>query len=496
MESQADSVSLSSRGKASFFLQASEKGRAFYNALAVLFSKASFALGLTGTLLSAVLGGGFLIEFAVDDPCLPHRLFRFAVIFSVGVFSGSLALFLLKKDKKLFLFKSAFFLLITGATLYGANSVVSFLLPRWPVIGLHGIKPASFWRQTNGTQPVGFNSWGQRDKERARQTLPGIYRVAFVGDSFLEESIVPLSVRVEENLRPSPVEILNLGVSNSAPDEYFYRIKNITLPLKPKHCFLFFYTGNDFISECTLKSFWGLASVYPRDSLLSLMGLSHLNHILTNHKRPFLTGWGKSSLLYEMEKSRQKTISAANDENLKQFLLSFVDEKYQPALLERLNQPHLQEFFAVLRNPDDGLFRSYYLQAALRFAAGEIEKYPPISETHSFGWIKKAAELCRKEGVAFTLVVVPEAFQVDSRMQKQYSHVADMRALFRAKTEAAERLVEHAEEEGIDCINLFPILDNQPGTYLNLDGHWSSRGIELVSEAMTKEMRRRMKKPV
>jgi len=33
--------------------------------------------------------------------------------------------------------------------------------------------------------------------------------------------------------------VINLGVSATAPDEYYYRLENIALPLAPKQVFVF-----------------------------------------------------------------------------------------------------------------------------------------------------------------------------------------------------------------------------------------------------------------
>ena len=58
-------------------------------------------------------------------------------------------------------------------------------------------------------------------------------RIAFIGDSFLDEGIgASLSLVTEKLLDRADVEVVNLGVSATSPDEYFYRAAHVALPLE------------------------------------------------------------------------------------------------------------------------------------------------------------------------------------------------------------------------------------------------------------------------
>ena len=105
-------------------------------------------------------------------------------------------------------------------------------------------------------------------------------------------------------------------------------------------------------------------------------------------------------------------------------------------------------------------------------------------------WAVESADRCRRRGVEFTLVVVPEAFQVDSRMREQWLPLTDMRQLTKPCGEAAGRLCRRAVAAGLDVLDLHPVLQDIPGTYLNLDGHWSDKGVEIVSDALVRHLRR------
>jgi hypothetical protein len=91
---------------------------------------------------------------------------------------------------------------------------------------------AFFW---NGRNPyciefrvqVSTNSFGFRDKPRARDKPPGAVRIAVLGDSFIEGIQVPLEqtataqleARLDERL-PARAEVLNFGVSNYSIAQY------------------------------------------------------------------------------------------------------------------------------------------------------------------------------------------------------------------------------------------------------------------------------------
>lgn len=363
----------------------------------------------------------------------------------------------------------------------------------WPAMGLHGVEPeagrkawhrSALWRK-DGT----LNSWGQRDLERPPAPPAGRVRVALVGDSFLEEGgTAPLSVRTEQ-LSGNPYEVLNLGVSATGPGEYYYRIKNIALPLGAERVIYFFYTGNDFYEVQDLRSWWGMAAVYPRDSLLSKLGLLRLNHLLSNRHRPLLRAWGRAGELNRMEDARRALVLGLSDEALRRFLLNFVEPDNRPRLYTALSRPSAQAFFQMLRRPDQGLFRSYILERALEVASGQ-RLADPIDETPAYEWVLRAYQTCRKARRQFVLVIVPEAFAVDPRMRAQWAALADLEESFRPNREAAARLAERAKADGIPVLDLHPIFDGKEGAYLNLDGHWSAAGGELAARTLAAYLRR------
>lgn len=404
------------------------------------------------------------------------------------------------------LFSLLLFLLIVAVSLLSLNLTASFFSVSWPINGLHGVHPKlskqawSHFADDANTTPV--NSWGQRDDETVRKTEKGTYRIIFVGDSFLEEGApIPLPIRTEDilNVTETPAyEIINLGVSATAPDEYYFRIKNIGLPLAPQHCVLFFFSGNDFIQEPTLWSFWGLTATYPRDSLLSHMGLMALNHAITNRHRPVLKAWFHGGSLLALEKqTSEKFRNTEKDPETEAAMLSFLAPDEQSVLKKVLGKSSgasRSRFYQMLRKPDQGRFRSYYLDTALRSALGEpVPRF--IAAEYSYKWVKATYDLCRKRGVGFTLVLIPDSFTVDARAAELWRPLADLKSYLQYKDEAASRLVSHARDDGMDVVDLRDVLQNTRGTYLNMDGHWSQQGVDLVAELLAKRFRLQAERP-
>ena len=465
-----------------------------------------YFIGITGLF---IFGGGLLATLAEfrADPAT-GRIAVLVLCAALSAFLVFLAGFRIVKDRwplasggrneqtsgagRRLLFGSVLFLLLFVSSAVLLNVTASFFAVPWPVRGLHGVIPEQarlawgHFYKTPGFVPV--NSWGQRDREHT--LIPGndSYRMIFIGDSFLEEGApVPLAVRAEQKMKAAGMsghEVINLGVSATSPDEYYFRLKNIGLPLRPRHCFFFFYVGNDFIQEPSLPTLGGFAATYPRDSLLSHIGLGALNHVVMNRQRPLLREWfkGGSLLTYESAMA-EKFRRSGNDAETEAVFFSYLDDSERSAAKEALYRAAPEErrrFYDILRHPDDGRFRSYYLDAAVKRATGgQAPRFLPAE--YSYRWVRGAAELCRKKGVAFTLVLIPDAFSVDSRMQAQWLPLADMKEGQRYKDEAGDRLVGHARGDGMDVVDLRELLKGSSGTYLNMDGHWSQQGVDLIA---------------
>ena len=157
-------------------------------------------------------------------------------------------------------------------------------------------------------------------------------------------------------------------------------------------------------------------------------------------------------------------------------------------LQSRLSSDAMSGFFEMCRNPDAGRFRSYYLSQGLWSASVGDGQWDQNSEEDALFWVLQSAELCRQQGVNFTLVIIPEGFAVDSRMVEQWKPLADMRHLTQPCQTAAERLQRRATAANIEVLDLHPHFMDVPGTYLNMDGHWSESGVALAAEVVSEKL--------
>jgi hypothetical protein len=404
-----------------------------------------------------------------------------------------------RQQRKHVVFSLILFCALFTVTLVLMNLVASFFTVPWPMNGLHGVSSEvgrKAWEYQNKAEGYArVNSWGQRDREHTVLPRSGTYRVIFIGDSFLElGAAVPLTTRMDEIFTArggaSP-ELINLGVAATDPDEYFFRLKRIGLPLRPDHCVITFYAGNDLIQGPTLLSYGGISATYPRWSFLQLLGLTSLDHVISNERRQALRSWFKGGDLLKHELELQDIFGkTADDRDTEQTYLSFFPPGEQAQLKSVLHaspDAARRQFFDMLRHPDDGRFRSYYLDVATKVAKG-MPAPEFVAAEYSFRWVKAAYDLCRKQGIRFTLVVIPDGFSVDPRMAGQYAALADMKSYMAYKDAATSRLVSHASEAGIDVVDLRNVLAGEPGTYLNMDGHWSQRGVDRVAAQLAEKL--------
>ncbi|MEO8495602.1 MAG: hypothetical protein ABI614_11070 [Planctomycetota bacterium] len=449
--------------------------------------------------LLVIVGGGLVFERLADvpGPIGDDRLSWTLVagingILAVG--AVGLGIWLGKRHRRRFWFGNLIFVCWLPLTFGFVELLFRGATPDWPALALHGVQPSvsrQAWGYGLNADDVGFNSWGQRDRERTPCPVAGTYRIAFIGDSFLEESSQPVSLVAERMLNRRDCEIINLGVSATQPDEYYYRLRSVALPLGCQHCVVWLFSGNDFVDEPrTLASQWGVCAVSPRPSLLSRVGCRSINHLLTNWSRPVIQAWFAAGDLAMQEANMYEAIRRADDHGIRQGLLQF--GSLPPAefsrLQARLLSPEITQFFDMLRTPDAGRFRSYYLTAGVWSASVGDGQWPQNSETAALYWVEEMQRTCRSRGVKLTVVVIPEAFQVDSRMAEQWSPLTDMRNLTRPCREAADRFCVAARDRGLDVLDLHPVFEDVAGTYLNLDGHWSEAGVELAAGAIVEHL--------
>jgi hypothetical protein len=96
-----------------------------------------------------------------------------------------------------------------------------------------------------------INTHGWRDREHAIAKPPGVFRIAVIGDSFVEALQVDVDKTfwriLESDLRArgKPVEVLAFGRSNFDVAQYFETLRHHVSPYRPDVVVVAFFSGND-----------------------------------------------------------------------------------------------------------------------------------------------------------------------------------------------------------------------------------------------------------
>jgi hypothetical protein len=118
---------------------------------------------------------------------------------------------------------------------------------------------AHYWFHQENDHPITgqINAAGWRDRPRSLEAHPGVYRVAVLGDSYVEalqvEQDSMFTIRTEESLNQraealgaaTRFEVLNFGCSGFTQSEEWLVLLQDVPKYKPDLIALFFYPGND-----------------------------------------------------------------------------------------------------------------------------------------------------------------------------------------------------------------------------------------------------------
>ena len=183
------------------------------------------------------------------------------------------------------LFWPVYALLLIGATLAGSEAIASFLAPSYPARDIRPIDVKS-------TAEIVYNDWDLRDRARTFARPPGVrFRSVLVGDSFLEGPFLkqPLSAFVEQRMNgagKNDVEAINFGVSATGPPQYYYRIRDVGLALKPDAIVMAVYAGNDFVTDAVRR----LAAIHRRAAAALAAWCRGAAHHLASRQPPWPLG--------------------------------------------------------------------------------------------------------------------------------------------------------------------------------------------------------------
>lgn len=122
------------------------------------------------------------------------------------------------------------------------------------LLGWRYVPNSSYWYNKENDHPIWgkINSFGWRDKERSIEKPDDTYRIAVIGDSYVEALQVELDstflVIAENQLNKDSdiqIELMNFGRSGMTQTEEMLVLKNDVSPFSPDFVIVFFLPSND-----------------------------------------------------------------------------------------------------------------------------------------------------------------------------------------------------------------------------------------------------------
>ena len=337
-----------------------------------------------------------------------------------------------------------------------------------PDLGWFNTPNAEFtYTRQEFTNTVSYNSFGFRDSEHSQQKPAGVFRIAVLGDSYMEGGQVPLdsvfSKVLEQTLRDRgyDCETLNFGVSGYGPDQELVLLKKYALQFDPDLVILSFSkndVSNILITEICSLNPEGELEITPVEAPLGskirawLWGNSHL-FVFLNVRLPRLAALGMHKRVI------RKEYDLGINQGLREILNSHqdLDGRLVP-LYAKEEDPRL----APAKRLTEAILLEIYKQ-------------------------------CREREVGFLLLINSGRFQLRPReWQQRLSRVGLEPEPYDA--DAVDNwLLEFAAGEGFAALNCAPHfrqLKAQTGIKLHwdIDGHWNNNGhreaARLTAEAL------------
>ena len=414
---------------------------------------------------------------------------------------------------KQFTFRVILGILLLVVTLAGLEAVAGLFAPSWPYRDLRSVAPYSLERERNilsyhtrWWSPI--NSWGMRDLERRVQKPNGSMRIVFIGDSFLEGEFThyPLSLLVEKHLfmsGTSSFETINLGVSATNPKSYFFRLKDIGFNLNPDLTFVFFYSGNDFMSAEDIfqeNPFSALIDERPKPSLLGMIA-PRLTWLLVNRfgVSEFLRGSqsipGEFDALFKATQLPYQQGLHRVVEHVHRFYFPDVDETRISSILGR-GGPLFWESLEF-REAEPEFLQGWIIKSLLvwetqtgEYAKSSADADKMLSQNDidaTVTWLHAMNDAAERNGSKLVLFLIPVGTVDPSYVDYwkpwsryfSWNYISDARHL---------RLTRRLKDEGLTFVDLRETLGGMPHTYRKTDGHWTEKGHHVVAVRVLQEI--------
>jgi hypothetical protein len=360
--------------------------------------------------------------------------------------------------------------------------ILGYSTPIWyqpdPVLGWSLRPGADGWNNKEGRAHIRINSEGWRDREHALEKKPGVYRVAVLGDSYVEAMQVDEKDAfwrvVEGQLAQcsgKPVEVLSFGVSGYGTAQEYLVLESTASRYRPDTVLLAFTTGNDLRNNS--------ATLEPEN------------------ERPF----------YRLEGSGLALNRAfAESERFHKRSSPFVDFTRRMSDHVRLAQlaSEAKHFVGVWRSRSGAQAVASFVHEHSSPEAGLDYSVlaPPKTSAWEEAWtiteriLGKMNDFARIHGERLVVTDVTSARQVDPdpRLRAELQKVLGVEDLFYVE----RRLQKAAAEGGYRAIALAPEMQKRaeaegvyfhgfPNVGMGL-GHWNENGHKAAGEIIAREL--------
>lgn len=357
----------------------------------------------------------------------------------------------------------AFFLLLElilrTTHLFGAR--ISWSKPN-EEIGYKYSPNSFYWNNLENDHPISgyINKWGWRDKNWDLEKPKNHYRVAVLGDSFIEAFQVEsdsTSLRIAETILKEKyfnVEIMNFGRSGMTTTEQLITLKNEVIKFSPDLVILFFLPSNDILD------------VSPE--------------LTTNLDRPFPSlNEGKLQINFDFKYSKSFTFKEKiHFFKTKSALISFLAERFNllvNALQSKRNVNSVKAKEKFISNPE------------FAFMAGKDS--PEMKKAFGLNkvLIKEIIEICKKKKIDFLLTTItklygqPKYKEVLNELRKNESFIPSF---------FDDELSKLCVADSVKYLNLTKVFENdfKANQKPLFSAHWNYRGNRIVGETIADEI--------
>jgi hypothetical protein len=413
-------------------------------------------------------------------------------------------------------FAIAYGSILAIVALVGIEIIASAYAPPWPARALRSTEPvntgAAALKSLAGKTWIfePFNSWGMADRERTLTKPANVrFRSILIGDSFIENALAryKLPEVVEHRLvlaGRSDIEAINLGVSATNPRSYFYRLRDVALAMSPDALFVFFYSGNDFMPAHTGYNDELLPPFVNESPGGSMLGpvMPRTNWVVVNRLRLSEALAGNRPIPDEFE-----TVNAIvhgppqlRIPNLVRHVKRYYHPDIDEAKLTEILSRGGDKFWDDLRRRPIG--EEYLMGWLLNLIVwAEMNDEPDLARQESgetrfavdeevessFSWLLAMDRVARARGVPLVLFLVPLA-SVDPEYVDFWAPWPHFLSWSRFGEERHRRLAASLQRTSMHVVDLRDELENVPGTYRKMDGHWTEKGVDVVANRVESEI--------